>query len=150
MQPRYGEINIGGGMTPAPGAPMAGGVISYNPDINAYGGGVQMPVAPPQGLPPSVPRGGAGEARQHQPRPQHNPPAPQNPGQSMINDVNNRFGVDATGWYDENGNLTEQGRLGWEAYNRAQQGGGMQSMPSTPVWSPAMGSPYWGGFNFQP
>ena len=80
-------------------------------------------------------------------------------GPDMINQVNNRFGVDATGWYDEAGNLTPQGEQGWINYQQSQgsRSSGMenwmQSQPGTgSQWHPGNASPFYGGagFNFDP
>ena len=38
--------------------------------------------------------------------------------------VSDMYGVDSTGWYDGNGQLTDQGNQGWENYNQANQNGG--------------------------
>lgn len=125
-----GAPSYGDAIQRGPGAPRSGGKPAQPP---VMGGGRQplrqgMEYRPGGGQRPA---GGGGMRG-----------APQDGGQSQLpgdqydvsgNDpgrgqrVNDMYGVDSTGWYDENGQLTDQGNQGWENYNQANPGGGEQT-----------------------
>lgn len=107
------------------GNPQQGGIIGAGLGRTAGDRGVGLP---PPGMPANaggpmvppplqamLPDQGVNQAPSRPQRPQRppRPPRPQGPYEfTNVDDINNRYGVDASNWYDDNG-LTDYGRQGF-------------------------------------